>query len=694
MVFLFFKCLIFNPYIFQFSFVVPKGVLVINELHVYFAFMYFKVSMRNNPKTDRYSGYYRLVESYRNHRDRVCHRTILNAGYLDELNTDQLNLIQKILTAKVSNCDKPLFSLPYSDDKTVISYVEEFYNRMVAEKRIDVLLEKPEKKSPKGGKDIQSIDINSIRNKDVREIGAEWLSYQAMNQLQIAPFLERQGWGEDDIKLVQSHIISRAVYPASELETTRWIKENSSVCEVTGYDIEKITKDRLYSISKKLYAQKEALEQHLSVRTNELFDIEDRIMLYDLTNTYFEGRKQGSQLARFGRSKEKRSDAKLVVLGLVINPEGFIKYSSILEGNMADSKTLAGMIDKLRIKTSLSAKKALIVIDAGIATDANLAMIKENGYDYLCVSRSSLKKYNIEAGEARVTVTDNKNQKINLCRVKSDRNTDYYLKVESESKELKERSMNEQFRSRFEAGLQAITESLTRKGGVKQEDKVYERIGRVKQKYPSIGRYYDITVEAKDDVETKIKKKGVKASKEKKKIVTSIKWAIKEGVDINARSGVYFLRTSVEANLETILWQSYNTIREIEATFRVLKTDLDLRPIYHQKDESTMAHLHLGLMAYWVVNTVRYQLKKEGIHSGWREIIRTMNTQKAVTTLAQNIHDEVILIRRCSEPNQLVRRLYDALKYKYAPFVKKKSVVHKSELDQCQFTEQQLFFSD
>ena len=107
-----------------------------------------------------------------------------------------------------------------------------------------------------------------------------------------------------------------------------------------------------------------------------------------------------------------------------------------------------------------------------------------------------------------------------------------------------------------------------------------------------------------------------------------------------------------------------------------------------------MAHLHLGLMAYWVVNTVRHQLKKGGIHSGWREVVRTMNTQKAVTTLAQNIHDEVILIRRCSEPSQPVRKLYDALKYKYAPFVKKKSVVHKSEPDQCQFTEQQLFFSD
>ena len=656
--------------------------------------MYFKVSMRTNPKTDRYSGYYRLVESYRNYNDRVCHRTILNAGYLDELNADQLNLIQKILTAKVDNHDKPLFELPYTADATVIQYVDEFYNRMVAEKRIDVLVEKQEKKPSKTGKDLQVIDINSIRNKDVREIGAEWLSYQAMGQLRIAPFLERRGWSEGDIKLAQSHIISRAVYPASELETARWIKENSSVCEVTGYDIEKITKDRLYHISKKLYAEKDALEQHLSVRTNELFDIEDRIMLYDLTNTYFEGRKQGSKLAQYGRSKEKRSDARLVVLALVVNPEGFIKYSSILEGNMADSKTLEGMINKLRVKTSSSAKKALVVIDAGIATDGNLKMIKENGYDYLCVSRSSLKNYNIQAGATMVTVTDNKKQKIDLCSVKSDRNTDYCLKVESHSKELKERSMNEQFRSRFEAGLQKIADSLTKKGGVKQDDKVYERIGRVKQKYPSIQRYFDIKIEVEDEVKIKRKKKENEDAHEKRKMATSIKWAVKEGVDINARSGVYFLRTSLEANSEATLWKCYNTIREIEATFRALKTDLDLRPIYHQKDESTMAHLHLGLLAYWLVNAVRHQLKKEGIHSGWREIVRTMNTQKAVTTLAQNNHEEVIMIRRCSEPGQPVRKLYDALKYKYAPFVKKKSVVHKTELNECQFVEQQLFFSD
>ena len=278
-------------------------------------------------------------------------------------------------------------------------------------------------------------------------------------------------------------------------------------------------------------------------------------------------------------------------------------------------------------------------------------------------------------------------------KVQSEGKTDFYLKVESLAKEAKERSMNEQFKERFEAGLQKISDSLSKKGGVKREDKVYERIGRVKQKYPSIQRYFDIKVETKLEEETQTDNKKTKKKKILKPTVISLKWAVKEGVNINERSGVYFLRTSLEGKSEELIWQFYNTIREIEATFRVLKTDLDLRPIYHKKDESTMAHLHLGLLAYWLVNTVRHQLKQDNINFRWQEIVRTMNTQKAVTTLAQNTQDQVIMIRRCSEPNQNVRKIYDALKFRYAPFVKKKSVVHKSELANCQFIDNQFFSS-
>lgn len=637
--------------------------------------------MRKNPETKQLSGYYRLLESYRNHHGQACHRTMLSAGFLDELNAEQLNAIQKILTAKVANLDNSLFELPYSDDLVVLDYVELFFNRMVIEKRIDIPSDEVKSKVSRHGKEYHRIDINSIRNKDVREIGAEWMSFQAVGQLRIASFLEQQGWEDSDIRLALTHIISRAVYPASELKTSSWINENSAVCEITGFDREKVTKDQLYRISTKLYNEKEALEQYLSFRTNELFDIEDKIMLYDLTNTYFEGRKTGSALAKFGRSKEKRSDAKLVVLALVVNPQGFIKYSAILQGNISDPATLESMIENLRLKTSSSAKKALIVMDAGIATEDNLKMVKDKGYDYLCVTRSSLKNYKVQADAAIVTVTDNKKQKIELCPVKSDKNTDYYLKVESHTKKLKECSMNDQFRARFEDGLQIIADSLTKKGGVKQADKVYERIGRLKGKYPSIARYFDIEV-VEQQIESKIKGKHKQATTkpEQKQIATAISWAIKPDVEINARSGIYFLRTSLEGDSQEMLWQFYNTIREIEATFRVLKTDLDLRPIYHKKDESTMAHLHSGLLAYWVVNTIRHQLKKENIHSGWSEIVRVMNTQKAVTTLAQNDKDQVIQIRRCTEPNQKVQTLYDALKYKHAPFIKKKSVVLKSEL--------------
>jgi hypothetical protein len=281
---------------------------------------------------------------------------------------------------------------------------------------------------------------------------------------------------------------------------------------------------------------------------------------------------RGSKLAKFGRSKEKRADAKLVVLALVINPEGFIKYSDIFQGNISDPATLGKIIDNLRERTSHSAHKATVVIDAGIASDGNLKLIKEKGYEYICVTRSSMKDYSVMADGAVVTVRDNKQQKIELCQVTKEGHTDYFLKIESHSKELKERSMNEQFQQRFEEGMQKIADSLTKKGGIKQADKVHERIGRLKQKFPSIGRYYDIEVEVEPKPEPKKKGKGKghknleKENEIENKIVTSIKWSVKEGVDINVRSGVYFLQTSIQ-DTEKVLWDGYNTIREIEATF-------------------------------------------------------------------------------------------------------------------------------
>ncbi len=249
--------------------------------------------MRKNPETGVYSGYYRLVESYRNEDGRVCHRTMVNAEYLDDLNADQLVIIQKLITEKAENCNNPLFTYQESDDSLVNKYVDEFYDILVAKKKIDIVSKTNKKQQANKGKDIQNIDVNSIKNKDVREIGSEWMCHQALEQLQFGGFLEKQGWSDHDINLAKTHLISRAVYPASELKTSKWIKENSSVCEITGTDIGKVTKDKLYRISNKLYEVKEALEttflseptNYSTLRTKSYCTILPILILKDEKNT-------------------------------------------------------------------------------------------------------------------------------------------------------------------------------------------------------------------------------------------------------------------------------------------------------------------------------------------------------------------------------------------------------------------------
>ena len=633
--------------------------------------MYFKATYRHNPKTDKSDWYYRLVESYRNVLDEVRQRTVLSVGFLSEFSGDQIDLIEKGICDRLSG-QQSLF-----EDAGVITFVEELYLRMIKEKKVDLV-------TSDSKKDIDTVDLNTLKNKDVREMGAEWLSLQAVRELGIDRYLASRGWNDEDISLALSHIVSRAVYPASELKTVRFMEDNSSICELTGYDIDKLTKDKLYGVSKKLFEEKQGIENYLSKKTNDLFDLQDEIILYDLTNSYFEGEKRSSNLARYGRSKEKRSDCPLVVLGLVVNVEGFIKHSSIFQGNMSDSKSLCQLIDQLRLSTSTSTKRAIVVIDAGIATEDNLALIQAKGYDYVCVSRSTkavIRK--AETGKA-VIVNDRKNREITLESVLNDNDSVYFMKVTSPTKALKEKAMKTLFELRFEDGLECIKTSLTKKSGVKTYEKVLERIGRLKGKYPSAYKRYKIDIE-KQVIPVNGKNKSAKteiiAEVKTKEICTALKWEKIAKLDVQKQEecGVYFLRTSIKTDEETLVWTVYNCIRNIESSFRTLKTDLDLRPIFHKSDDATQAHLNLGLLAYWVVNTIRYKLQQKEIKSEWREIVRVMNTQKCVTTIIQNTREQWISIRKCSEPEDKVSRIYDALKYKYAPFIRKKSVVPKTQ---------------
>ena len=597
-------------------------------------------------------NYYRLSESYRDEFGFPRQRMIIGLGRLEELPgiDKKIHLAERI--SELVKGENSLF--PEYLDVNVEALAQHYYRLITSKQKVD------KKIAP--GDEVETVKLNTLKNKDIREIGAESLCYQAFGQLGIDSYLASRGWDTEQISLATTHIVSRAVYPASELKTVSWIKDNSAICELTGYNNRGLTKDKLYGISRKLYQQKEGLENHLSRCTNDLFNLHDKIILYDLTNTYFEGRMKSSKMGKFGRSKEKRNDAKIIVLALVVNVEGFLKHSDIFEGNTTDHSTMKTIVHKLSRKSGYAPNKPIVVMDAGIATEENILFLKSEGYPYLCVSRSNVKNYQADTESKPIQIVDKRNQPIELLRVRVEKDGDNYLWVKSLAKAEKEDGMHTRFSERFEEGLRSIQNGIAKKGGTKKLEKVWERIGRLKEKYPSVHSYYDL-----------------KISDNGQGIATGLFFERKNGMSKDEKAGVYFLRTSLDWADEEAIWVIYNAIREIEYTFRVLKSDLDLRPIFHKSDEGSMAHLHLGLLAYWLVSTIRYQLKQKGYNHDWREIVRTMNTQKMVTTTVENNKGDTIKIRQCSEPSQIVMDIYQKIKYKSIPLPRKKYVWHTEE---------------
>lgn len=627
---------------------------------LYLCHMHFISEIRYNPDLQCDDKYYRIKESFRDLTGRVRCRIMLNVGFMTpRLRPEEVRDIAACLTYMSGHKgEQDVFGGVLAKyNETVRSKAKEYWNRMIELGKIDSIRKSIEESRCKAER---LVDVNTIKHTDARDVGAEWICLQAIRELEIDRFLARKGWTEHKIDTALAHLITRTVYTPSELKSMRIMADNSAVCElVSGNNTWQPGFRDVYKVAPSLYELKDELEDHLCRRTDSLFNVSNRLVLFDLTNFYFEGRKDGSAKAKFGRSKEKRSDCKLLVLALCINAEGFIRYSSILAGNTADPDSLPNMIDTLSSKTRVpsgnGSQKTLVVIDAGIATEDNLEKIKSKGYNYLCVSRRRLTDYELADDMKTVTVLDSRKQTISLREVKREADGDYYLEINSPGKALKESSMNRKFKERFELELAKARESLGKPRGKKNYEKVIERVGRAIGKYPSIAKYYVIEYERDE------------ANKENMK---DISWRIALPESVDKDNGMYFLRTNVDKIDEKTTWNYYNLIREIECTNRQLKTDLNLRPIYHQKDKASDAHLFLGLLAYWIVNTIRHKLKGHGETCYWTEIVRRMSTQKAVTTEATNALGEKVQMRLCSEPTKVAEDIYDKLKYKKMPFWK------------------------
>lgn len=514
-----------------------------------------------------------------------------------------------------------------------------------------------------GKADYHKVDIKSLELTDVKSFGAEHLCLQILERLGLEEQLKELG--VKDVRRAIMAISAKAIFSSSEYKTAQILNlsadkagmnsELAALCGETG----SVNHKALYAITDELYEHKKDIDRFLYNLISNIFSLENKLVIFDISNTYFEGTKVRSKLSKFGRSKEKRSDCRLVVFTGVVNAEGFIRHSRIYEGNKSDSGTLADMIDDLEKNNESRTEKQTVVIDAGIATEENLKLIKERGHDYVCVSRKRLKDYPISEDSEKVyELTNREKEKVKLSVFKPEDHDDCWMYIQSDNKRKKEQSIDCKLSQRYEEGLETIRDALSTKRGTKRTEKVWERIGRLKQKYSRASSRYTLKV------------------KESKGKATDITWSKKtDPIKKDKSEGVYFLRTSYTNPKEKELWKIYNTIREVEATFRCLKTDLKIRPVYHQKDERIEAHLYLTILAYQLVNTIRYILKQSGVHYDWQNIVRIMSTQ-TIQTVVLPTDKKRIHLRKPSKPIKEAQEIYKITKCKNTQKPVRKYVVY------------------
>ena len=501
------------------------------------------------------------------------------------------------------------------------------------------------------------IDIKGLQAEDVRTFGGEHLCAQVLGKLQLKACLDELGFTGKQTSQALISIAARALFASSEHKTSQLLAFSSSLSACFGHEAP-ISHRELYAISDQLYRHKDRIDNYLHHRITSMFGLEDKLVIFDISNSYFETRKQGSKIAAYGRSKEKRSDCPLVVFSGVINAEGFIRHSNIYEGNKADTATLEDMLEDLHQHVDANSKQT-VVIDAGIASEDNLAMIREKGHHYVCVSRHRIKDYPYDEQQHVREYTDRGKSSVRLKTFTPEGYDDTWMYVQREAKQRKEQAMDTKLSRYYEMELDNIAAALHKKGGTKTIEKVWERVGRAKERNKRVSAHYHIAIASEQG-------KAINMEWHRKK-------RTKTGED--KTQGVYFIRTSYPDTSEKELWQVYNTIREVEATFRCLKSDLQIRPIHHQNDERIEAHIYLTMLAYQLVNTIRHMLKEEGIHHDWKNIVRIMNTQ-VIQTIILPTDKKTIHLRKPSKPIEQARKIYSATNCKETQKAVKKYVVY------------------
>jgi transposase len=448
------------------------------------------------------------------------------------------------------------------------------------------------------------VDTAAVRVEHVRAFGGPWLGWQLIRRIGLDGFLNKTiPVGDEQIRwsvMSLVLVIARLCQPSSELYVAEHFYGRTALPELLGVPDEKVNDARLYRTLDALLPHKEALEGFLKGRLGELFALDYDLLLYDITSTYFEGEAAGNPLAQRGYSRDKRPDCKQVCIALVVSRCGMPLGYEVFAGNTADVTAVEAIVTKMESRYGRSQR--VWVMDRGMVSEQNLRFLREGNRGYIVgTPKSMLKKFEQQLlGEAWHTVRAG--VEVQLCPSPEGEDETFIL-CRSRDRREKEAAMVRRFEQRIEQRLARMAARCERQK--RDPLKVSRAVGRLLGENTRASRLFEVNVQSEDDGRARLQWKKVTAKRD---------WA-------TLSAGCYLLRSNVRDWSDEELWKAYIQLTEAEAAFRIHKSDLSIRPIWHQKEDRVLAHILVCFLAYVLWKTLGQLCERAGLGHEPRRVL-------------------------------------------------------------------------
>jgi transposase len=557
-------------------------------------------------------------------------KTICSLGNLEPRPREEwLRLVNKVEEALVGQED--LFEPP---DEEVRGIVQKIQERRARPKSA-------EEKDPSWVR----VNTEEVAIEEVREAGPVHVGLAYWRRLGMEEILTDVGMNERVRHLTCAMTLNRLIHPSSEHAMPRWI-DSTALGDLLGEDITGLQDDTLYRNLDRLHGNREQIETGIFERACSLFNLDRTIYLYDLTSTYFEGEARKNDKAKRGYSRDKRPDCKQVIVGLVVNREGFPVAHEVFGGNVQDRQTLSEMLTVLDKRVGLKEGQT-VVIDRGMAYTENVEELRRRKLHYIVAARQSERDECFEEMEKSDEFTE-------LERPASSRKPPVRVKVGpvqpngertvlcySEHRADKERAIRTTQEKRFIESLERLQKSV-RKGRVKQAGVINQRLGRLKERYPRVARYYEVCYDPDTGRLT--------WNQDEKKMDRA-----------TTLDGKYILKTDRNDLTPEEVWHTYMLLTRAEEAFRTMKSPLAERPIFHQLEHRVETHIFLCVLAYHLLVAIEKTLEDQGLHTSWATVREILSTHQVCTVVLPTDQGATLRIRRASTPEEEHLTLYHLL---------------------------------